>query len=107
MINSFDFRSPLGLIFTGMRYKLNGTNTFVEAFVRMTVTMNPVDHFFETTCRGIFEHLLAVCSKDGGVLSLISTYFGTVKTNGREMLYLHYLVWLYSAFHITQLRKQL
>ena len=67
--------------------------------------MNPVTVacFFETTCRGIFDHLLATDSKDRGLLSPVSTYFGTVKINGRGMLHLHYLVWLCSIFHISQL----
>ena len=67
-----------------MQYKFNGANTSIEAFAKMTATMNPVAivRFFEATCRGIFEHLLAVGSKDGGLFGPISTYFGTVETNG-------------------------
>ncbi len=82
-INPSDFQNPLVLIFVGMRYELNGINTSVEAFARMTATMNPiaVARFFEAICCGIFEHLLATGSKDRGLLGPISTYFGTVETN--------------------------
>ncbi len=73
----------------------------------MTVTMNPIAmaRFFETTCYGIFEYLLAAGFNDGRLLGPISTYFGIVETNSRGMLHLHYLVWLHDAFHITQLCK--
>ncbi len=92
-----------------MQYELNGVNTSAKAFARMTATMNPVAMacFFRATCYGIFEHLLAAGSKDGGILGPISIYFGIVEINDRGMLYLHCLVWLSDAFHITQLRKQL
>ncbi len=90
-INPFDLQSPLILILVGMRYELNGANTSAEAFARITATMNSVAmaRFFEATCRGIFEHLLAAGSKDGGLFSPISTYFGTVEKNGRGILHLH------------------
>lgn len=108
-INPFDLQSTLVLIFAGMRYKDNGVNNSVEAFARMTATMNPVAvaRFFKATYCGIFEHLLAAGSKDGELFGPVSTYFGTIETNGREMLHLHCLVWLRSAFYISQLRDQL
>lgn len=108
-INLFDFRRPLVLIFAGMSYELNGANTSSEAISRMTARMNNIAmaYCFETICRGIFEHLLAAGSKNRGLFSLISTYFSTVETNSRGMLYLPYLVCLCDAFHITKLRKQL
>ncbi|WP_375449088.1 hypothetical protein [uncultured Nostoc sp.] len=102
-INPSDLQSTLVLILAGMRYEDNGVNNSAEAFARMTATMNPVAvaRFFEATCRGIFEHLLAAGSKDGWLLGPVSTYFGTVETNGRGMLHLHCLVWLRGAFHIS------
>ena len=71
--------------------------------------MNPVAvaQFFAATCRGIFEHLLAAGFEDGGLFGPVSTYFGTVETNGRGMLHLHCLVWLRGVFHISKLRNQL
>ncbi len=82
-INSSDLRSPLVLILAGMRYELNGANTFAEAFARMTAIMKPVAvaRSFKATYLGIFEHFLAADSKDGRLLGLISTYFGIVETN--------------------------
>lgn len=108
-INSFNLQSPLVLILADMRYKLNSANTSMEAFAKMIATMNLVAMacLFEAMCCGIFEHLLAADCKDGGVLGPIFTYYGTIKTNDQEMLYLHCLVWLCNAFHITQLCEQL
>lgn len=92
-----------------MQYKLNGINTFVVTFAKMTAIMNPiaVAHFFKTTYCSIFKHLLAAGSKDGSLFGPISIYFGTVKTNGRGILHLHCLVRLCGAFCITQLRERL
>lgn len=104
-INLFDFRSTLVLIFAGMQYEYNGINNSAEAFTRMTITINLIAMacFFEVICCSIFEYLLTAGSKDGGFLGLISTYFGTVETNGQGMLYLYCLVWVCTAFHISQL----
>ena len=92
-----------------MWYKENGVNNSAEAFLRMIATINPiaVACFFEATCHGIFEHLLADSFKDGGLLGFISTYFGIVEINGQGMLHLHCLVWLCDTFHISQLRNRL
>lgn len=92
-----------------MRYEDNAVNNFVEAFARMTATMNlvAVAHFFEATYCDIFQHLLATGSEDEGLFDPISTYFGTVETNGRGMLDLYCLVWLHGVLHISQLRDQL
>lgn len=86
-----------------MQYKLNDTNISTEVFIRMIATMNSVamSRFFEGMYCGIFEHLLTAGSKDRKLFGPISTYFGTVEINGRGMLYLYCLVWLYGVFHIT------
>lgn len=98
----------LVLILTGMWYKDNGINNFVEVFARMIATINSiaVACFFKTTCCNIFKHLLAAGFKDEGFLSLVSTYFGTVETNSQGMLHLHCLIWLCSIFYISQLCNQ-
>lgn len=72
------------------------SNTAVSAFKTATATMNPVTiaMFFDETCKAIFDHLLAAKSRESGLFGPMSTYFGTVETNGRGMLHLHYLVWL-------------
>ena len=51
-----------------------------------------VAQFFEATCTGIFKCLFAAGSIKGGLLGLVSTYFGIVNTNSRRMLHLHCLV---------------
>ncbi len=103
------FLSLLILILASIQYKFNGANISTEAFARMTATINPIarTRFFETTCRDIFEYSLAAGSKNGGLFSLISTYFGTVETNDQRILHFLCLVWLHSAFYITQLRERL
>lgn len=86
-----------------MQYQVNDTDTFPKVFTKMTATINPVavTRFFIATCHSIFEYLLAIGFKNMELFSSVSTYFGTVKTNGREMLHLPCLVWLYDAFYIT------
>lgn len=37
----------------------------------------------------------------------VSTYFGTVETNGRGMLHLHCLVWLRGAYPMSELRQKM
>lgn len=108
-INLFDFRRSLVLILAGMLYELNDANTSLKAIARMIATMNNIAmaYFSETIYRGIFEHLLAAGSKNRRLFNLISTYFSTVETNSKGMLYLLYLVCLCDAFYITKLHKQL
>ncbi len=66
-----------------------------------------VAQFFEAICTEIFEYLLAVRSDLGGFLGLVSTYFETIETNGRERFHLYYLVWLQGTFHISKICDQL
>ncbi len=65
-------------------------------FRYMTATMNfiVVTTFFHETCRGIFNYLLRVRSRDSSFFGHASVYFRTVETNGWSILYLHCLVWL-------------
>ena len=51
--------------------------------------------------------MLQIGSIDGRLFGPILTYFGTVKTNRREMLHLHRLVWLRGAYNIGILRQKL
>lgn len=92
-----------------MRCKNSGNNNTADTFARAIAIMNliAVAQFFKTICRDIFEHLLAVSSKNGGLLGPVSTYFGTVETNGRGMLYLHCLVWFCGVFHLSEIRNRL
>ncbi len=71
--------------------------------------MNPVTvaTFFHETCRGIFDYLLRAGSSDGGLFGPVSTYFGTVETNGRGMLHLHCLVWLKGMSSFSDLRRKI
>lgn len=74
-------------IFADMQYEDKSINNFAEVFAKITAIMSliAVACFFETTCYGIFEHLLTAGSKDRGFFDIVFTYFGIVKTN--ELLY--------------------
>ena len=37
----------------------------------------------------------------------ILSYFGTVETNGREIVHLHYLLWLKNILYLARLRTQI
>lgn len=94
MINFFDLQSLLVLVFVDILYKLNGTHNSAEVFARMTAIINLVAmaYFSKAIYYSIFERLLATDFKDKGLLSLISTCFNIVETNGSGMLYLHCLM---------------
>ncbi len=108
-LNPSDLRSFLVLILAGMRLDDSGSSTFAKEFNQATAVMNPVAvaQFFEATCTGFFKHLLATGFTGEGLLGPVSTYYGTVETNGRGMLHLHCLVWLRRAFHLADLRNRL
>lgn len=82
-INPSNLQSLFVLILVGMQYKLNVVNIFVEIFVKLTATFNPIAmaYIFETICYGIFEHLLATGSKDKRLLSSIIIYSDIIKIN--------------------------
>lgn len=84
-----------------MRFENNGPTTSKEEFQQVTAMMNliAITQFFETICTGIFRRPLVARSIKGGLLGLVSTYFGTVEINGQGILYLYYLLWLQSAFY--------
>lgn len=63
--------------------------------------------FFYETCRGIFNHLLRAESSNGGLFGPVPAYFGTVETNGRGMLHLHYLVWLKGMSSFSDLYRKI
>ncbi len=92
-----------------MRLEDSGSSISAKEFRRATAVINPVAvaQFFEATCTGIFKRLLVAGSTGGGLLGPVSTYYGTVKTNGQGMLYLHCLVWLRGAFYLADLRNRL
>lgn len=82
---------------------------FQKIFARITAIINFVAmvNFIKTMCYDIFEYLFIAYFKYWELFDFVSTYFGTIKVNGRGILHLHCLVWLCTIFHRTQLRKQL
>ena len=74
--------------------KLNLESDVVSVFARKTATMNPVAlaKFFDITCKVVLLSLFASKHRDGGLLGPVSTYFGTIKLNGRSIIHLDYLV---------------
>lgn len=109
-LNPSDLRSPLVLSLAGV--KLDPAlldTTAIKNLQESTATMNSVAiaQSFDVICKEIFEYLLAAGSKTGGIFGPVSTYFGTVETNGRGMLHLHLLVWLRGAYYILFLQQKL
>lgn len=49
----------------------------------------------------IFVYLLVAGSIESGLFGLMSTYFRTMKTNRRDILHLHYLVWLKDILNLS------
>lgn len=66
-----------------------------------------VGQFFETTYISIFKHFLTAGLTKKGLLGLVSIYYGTIETNGQEILYLHYLILLRRTFYFAYLRNEL
>ena len=69
--------------------------------------MNPVAvaKFFYIIYDAVFMSLFAAGQTKEGLLGPILNYFAIVKTNGREMLHLHCLVWLKSVSHLAILQS--
>ena len=49
-----------------------------------------VAHIFETTCCDICKYLLTFNYKNRRLLSPVSIYFGKIKKNSQQMLYLYF-----------------
>ena len=105
--NPSDLRSPIVFSLAGV--SLPVSDGAASAFKTATATMNPVAiaTFFDETCKAIFDHLLAAGSSEDRLFGPMSTYFGTVETNGRGMLHLHCLVWLKGMTNISNFRQRM
>lgn len=93
-LNVSDFCSFLILILAEVQLENNGLVISTGEFGKITAIMNPVAvaQFFEAACTSIFKRLFAARSTQSSLLGPVSTYFGTMETNGCRMLYLYYLV---------------
>lgn len=78
-------------------------DNIASAFKTTMAIINPIPiaTFLNKTYTANFDHFLVVGSLKGGLFSLISTYFGTVETNRRGMLYLHCLVRLKDIINLS------
>lgn len=85
------------------RVSLLVSNVVVLAFKIATAIINPVTiaTFFDKICKAIFDYLLTAEFREGGFFGPVSTYFGTIETNGRGMLHLHCLIWLKSMTNLS------
>ena len=108
-LNPSNLQSLLVLTFAGVHLEFSITDATAKYLQESTAAMNPVAmaQFFNTTCQGIFKHLLQAGSGSGGLFGPVSTYFGTVETNGHGMLHFHCLIWLQGTHHIAKLRQKL
>ncbi len=106
-INPAHLQCPLVLRLAGIELELS--SEIQSAFWYKTTNINPVAvvKFFHIICNAIFMSLFGASQIERGFLEPISNYFGTVETNGRGILHLHYLVWLKGVSHLATLRTQL
>ena len=106
-INPADLQCPLVMRLAGVELDLG--SDVASVFARKTATMNPVAvaKFFHIICKAVLLSLFASEHLDGGLLRPVSTFFGTVETNGCDMLHLHCLVWLKGASHLPTLRAKI
>ena len=109
-VNPSDLKSVMVLTLAGVQMSdANVGSEIASCFRAATATINPVAvaQFFEATCAAVFDGLLHDGVSRTGFLGLVSTYFGTVKTNGRGMLHLHCLIWLKGFYHLAAFQRQL
>lgn len=85
-INPADLRSPLVLRLAGLKEQDIGQDSISE-FTRKAAVMNPaaVAQIFHMTCNAMFQHLLAINTKEEGLFGPVSTYFRTVEIDGQVL----------------------
>ncbi|CAF4151243.1 unnamed protein product [Adineta steineri] len=93
-LNPADIHSPIALYFAGVKLDLDNIqieqllNTYKRAEI---IASHPVAtaKFFHLLITNILETIIV-----DGVLGPIKAYFGTVESQGRGSLHLHFLIWL-------------
>ena len=109
-LNPSDLKNALVLTLAGVQISdANAGSKSASRFRAATAIINPVAvaQFFEATCAAVFDELLHDRVSGTGLLRPVSTYFGTVETNGRGMLHLHCLIWLKGFYHLAAFRTRL
>lgn len=106
-INLVDLQCPLIICFVDVELELS--NKIQTVFWYKTAIMNPITiaKLFYIIYDAIFIFLFGASQTKKEFLGLLSSYFNTVKTNGYEMLYLHYLIWLQGILHLVTLQTQI
>lgn len=84
------------IIFLLAEISFHVSDGVTSAFKTKTAIMNPIAiiTFFSKICKAIFDHFLTIESSKGGFFRPLSTYFGIVETNVKDILPLYCLVWL-------------
>ena len=97
------------IYFVDVNYKSVISINAANNFNWITTTMNfvVVVQFFNSIYKNVFEYLLTVNSLNNDFFDLIFTYFDIVKTNNRDLLYLHCFQWFCETYYITNFRKQI
>lgn len=87
------------------RVELDLKADITSVFTRKIATINlmAVAKFFYIICKAVLLSLFINESCDRGLLGPISTYFGTVKTNGCGMFHLQCLIQMKRASHLPTL----
>ncbi len=105
--NPADLRYPLVIYLAGIELEL--PSKIQSVFWLKITIMNPVViiKYFHIIYDIIFMSLLGVDQTTKGLFGSISNYFATVKTNGRKILHLYYLVWLRGISYLVTLLSQI
>lgn len=106
-INPADLQCPLVTCVTGI--ELEFSSKIQSIFWCKTVTINPfaIAKFVHIICNAIFMSLFSASQTKKELLGPILNYFGTIKTNSREMLHLYCLVLLKDILHLPTLQTQI
>ncbi|CAF4698555.1 unnamed protein product [Rotaria sp. Silwood2] len=93
-LNPADIHSPVALYLAGVKLDLDNIQNeqLMDTYKRAEIiASHPVANakFFHLLITNILNTMII-----GGVLGPIKTYFGTVESQGRGSLHLHFLIWL-------------
>lgn len=107
MFNPSDLQFPIIFWLAGVSLLMSDSAT--STFKTATAIMNLVAKatFFDETYKAIFDHLFITGSRKSRLFGPVSTYFGTVETNGRGILHLHCLIWLKGMTNLSNFRQRM
>ena len=107
-VNLSDLRCLLVLLLGSVSLFTTTDQTVFKEMQDYTTIMNSVAivQFFHIICVIIMDHLLA-SGRQNGVLGPIFHHYDVVETNSRNMLHLHYMLWLNKNLGLADWKTQL